>query len=677
MFKPSNPHIPSVKHEDSLITLENQYWTIVHDLKQGGCPVSLHFKFGSGENFLAKPLGAHIGKRVSHIPGRWLGFYEQACDSEATAEIEESEEGVSIMISGVFKDESNDVLPIRYRQSYLYRGWGHVAVKFDFIFEQDFTDIIELSPCNAFLNPAVDRFGVRHASAPSACPSDPTIFWHDVAFSRTWRSARHAYLNYSPLYWCALREEVEGIEFFRGADSSFWNCFAGLEAGQGTFTHERTADNKHFLIRNEIFNTVDDIEIPAGTHGMDYHFGLPFIKPFEASRNTCFHGRTRATDWPEKEDIVKMAEAGVRVVRHHDDNVHREKGWPDGLYPPYAPEDMAEMDRMIKVMDEAGIKVVPYFSMKEFNPACPDFAENAEKWSRVSRLKYPVDGLDSCYGAYMCQRSGWVEYLKSSIDKVLSNHKFHGLYFDHLWPRECRHPEHCSGHQHSDVDAMIDFMMWSRRKVGPDGFLFTHDSRCPCIIFENMSDLIIIGEGNLQCAPQPGGFEPEAVFIPIVQRHNVEFVQTNDPAIRYPFFISLIQEGFPPNITFEKDMSETDKWLLNEFKKVEKYVLNRKYHFIPARKQPLECPADVFAAAFSNNNEAAVYASNHDEAKRKVFLKPHFLKTLFGPDTCFRVESNQKVGKKPLSELLADGIEAEIEPFSSLLITLNRIGQEN
>ena len=43
-----------------------------------------------------------------------------------------------------------------------------------------------------------------------------------------------------------------------------------------------------------------------------------------------------------------MAEAGVKVVRHHDDNVHRGKGWPDGLYPPYAPEDMAELDRMIK-----------------------------------------------------------------------------------------------------------------------------------------------------------------------------------------------------------------------------------------------------------------------------------------------------------------------------------------
>lgn len=671
MFKPSDPQIPLVTQQGSLITVKNRYWRVEHDLKQGGCPVSIYFHYGSEENLLVDPMGAHIGKHVEHIPGKWIGFYKQACDSDAKAEIKETKDGVSLTITGVFKlDDDNQALPIRYKQVYLYRGWGHVGVTIDFIFEEGFNDIFEIAPCNIFLNPKVDRLGVRHSSSPDDVPSEPAIFWHDVKFSRSWRSARYAHLNHSPLYWCALREEVEGLEFFRGADSSFWNCFAGLEQGHNLFTHERTVDNRHFLVRNELFNTIDGIEIEPGTYTLDYHLGLPFVKPEAAVRNTCFHTRTRATDWPSKEDIIDMAKAEVKVVRHHDDNVHREKGWPDGLYPPYAPEDMKEMDRMIKDMDDAGIRVAPYFSMKEFNPQCPAFAENAAKWARVTRLKYPVDGINSCYGAYMCQRSGWVEYLKSNIDNVLNKHKFHGLYFDHLWPRECRHPDHCNGHQHSDVDAMIDFMMWARKRVGTDGILFTHDSRCPCMIFENMSDLIIIGEGNLQCAPQPGGFEPEAIFIPITPRHSVDFVQTDDIGIRNSFFISLIQEGFPPNITFEKEMSEVDQWVMNEFRKVGKFVADKEYRHITARKKPVGCPDGVFAAVFSKSGEAVIYAANHCENKQKVLLKPHFLEFLYDGNSHFQIDSNEKIINRSLRELLYKGIEVEIEPSSSLLVKL-------
>ena len=54
------PSMPVVREAEATLTIANDYWTVVHDAMQGGCPSSLVFHHGSGQNLLVRPLDAHI-----------------------------------------------------------------------------------------------------------------------------------------------------------------------------------------------------------------------------------------------------------------------------------------------------------------------------------------------------------------------------------------------------------------------------------------------------------------------------------------------------------------------------------------------------------------------------------------------------------------------------------------
>ena len=94
------------------------------------------------------------------------------------------------------------------------------------------------------------------------------------------------------------------------------------------------------------------------------------------------------------------------------------------------------MDRYDKVLTDcrqAGIRTATYFSNKELHPSTKEFQEHGEEWGRKNRkgdLQHNFFREQSEFGAQMCLRSGWLEFLKLSIDRVLKNHPLDGVYYD-------------------------------------------------------------------------------------------------------------------------------------------------------------------------------------------------------------------------------------------------------
>ena len=74
----------------------------------------------------------------------------------------------------------------------------------------------------------------------------------------------------------------------------------------------------------------------------------------------------------------------------------------------------------------------------------------------------------------MCLRSGWLDFLKFSIDRVLKNHPLDGVYYDWNVALLCSNPLHEGNRDraapakgHWDMDELLDLMEWTRRRVGP------------------------------------------------------------------------------------------------------------------------------------------------------------------------------------------------------------------
>ena len=148
----------------------------------------------------------------------------------------------------------------------------------------------------------------------------------------------------------------------------------------------------------------------------------------------------------------------------------------------------------------------------------------------------------------MCLRSGWLEALKVSIDRVLTHHPLDGVYYDWNVALLCCNPRHeklkpgqseahpttapgvrpSSGAAswaaeeargssgllrrrtdvaapedgrsleaavgHWDIDELLNLMEWTRRRVGPHGLVIVHNTTTPMFATENFADHVVANE---------------------------------------------------------------------------------------------------------------------------------------------------------------------------------------
>jgi hypothetical protein len=101
----------------------------------------------------------------------------------------------------------------------------------------------------------------------------------------------------------------------------------------------------------------------------------------------------------------------------------------------------------------------------------------------------------------MCLRSGWLEFLKLSIDRVLKNHPLDGVYFDWNVALFCCHPLHEANRDrtgpaqgHWDIDELLELMEWTRQRVGSGGLVIVHNTTVPMFATENFADYVVATE---------------------------------------------------------------------------------------------------------------------------------------------------------------------------------------
>ena len=92
----------------------------------------------------------------------------------------------------------------------------------------------------------------------------------------------------------------------------------------------------------------------------------------------------------------------------------------------------------------------------------------------------------------MCLNSGWMQKRRDTIDEVLRNHAFNGVYYDWCSAKECVNPEH--GPKHWDFRKLIEHLLWTYERVGKDGVMYLHQTSNPNIAAENLASLVLTEE---------------------------------------------------------------------------------------------------------------------------------------------------------------------------------------
>jgi hypothetical protein len=297
---------------------------------------------------------------------------------------------------------------------------------------------------------------------------------------------------------------VEGLEWFVGSDLSQWELQLSGRRGQGRCRLEPSLDPPGLSLSiSPLWREKAATALPA-TCVFDCYLAVPI---FDGNAHRPWLHRSfnrNRGNWYSSEEIRRWADAGFQTVHCHNDGDYYGDGlfWRDGSYPPYP--DMERYDKVLDDCRQVGIRTATYFSNKELHPSTEEFQRHGETWGRKNRkgdLKHNFYRDKGEFGAQMCLRSGWREFLKFSVDRVLKNHALDGVYYDWNVALFCCNPLHESNNDrtapakgHWDIDELLELMEWTRRRVGPEGLIIVHNTNVPMFATENFADFVVATE---------------------------------------------------------------------------------------------------------------------------------------------------------------------------------------
>jgi hypothetical protein len=492
------PQAYSVQRDEAsgILALHTAYYTVEQDLKKGGTIARITLTHGKAANLLACPLAT----RVRDENGTVL---TDLTDSSPT--VTHRREGLNeiVTVECALKDQAGRASGFRVKTTFQYR-WGYIKIHKE-LFAASGVRVREVCPLSTVLTPNLSDYGYREGITEEEKAPPFSFGSNRLGKLRPGHPLDEAIrTRYVPRSMIFADPGVEGLEWFVGSDLSQWELQASGRRGGGQCLLDRNQNPPGLAISVSPLWSADAAAPMPSACVFDFYLAFPILeghahKPW---LHTSFN-RNRG-DWMSTEEIRRWAEKGIQTVHCHNDRDCYNDGlfWRDGSYPPYP--DMDRYDKVLADCRRVGIRTATYFSNKELHPSTREFQQHGEQWGRKDRkgeLQHNFFSANHEYGAQMCLRSGWLDFLKFSIDRVLKNHPLDGVYYDWNVALLCSNPLHegnrrgaVSAKGHWDMDELLDLMEWTRRRVGPGGLVIVHNTTTPMFATENFADYVVATE---------------------------------------------------------------------------------------------------------------------------------------------------------------------------------------
>ncbi len=491
------PQPYAVERNDAsgVLTLSTPYYTVEQDLHKGGTVRRIALKHGKATNLLVRPLEM----RVRDESG---AAFSDGNDSAAAVTHRHGENKEIVTVECALKGADGQDSGFRVRTTIEYR-WGYLKIRRELTVPAG-ARVREICPLSVVVTPSLTDYGYREGTTEEEGAA-PFAFG-----SNRWGKLRPGHeadpavkTPYVPRSMMLADPGVEGLEWFVGSELSQWELQLSGRRGQGQCVLQRSTEPAGLAIAvSPLWSPEAAASVPE--HSVfDFYIAFPILEGH--AHRPWLHAsfnRNRG-NWVSAEQVRQWSDKGVQTVHCHNDGDYFDDGlfWRDGSYPPYP-----DMDRFDKVLQEcrgAEIRTATYFSDHELHPSTEAFQKHGTEWGRMNRkgeLRHNFYRPQHEFGAQMCMRSGWLDFLKSSIDRVLKNHPLDGVYYDWNVALLCCNPRHEgkgdgeAAQGHWDMDELLDLMEWTRRRVGPSGLVIIHNTTTPMFATENFADYVVATE---------------------------------------------------------------------------------------------------------------------------------------------------------------------------------------
>lgn len=492
------PQAYSAQRDDAagVLTLRTAYYTVEHDLRKGGVIRRIALTHGRAANLLVRPIETRLRD----------GYGAVHTDvSDPVAKVAHRRQGLSevVTVECSLVGPEGSAAAVRVKSTFEYR-WGYVKIRREFLPPAEGIEVLELCPFSTVLAPGLSAYGYREGTTEEE--GAPAFSFGSNRWGKLRRgepSDQPLRTGFVPRSMIFVDPGVEGLEWFVSSDLAQWDLQLAGRRGQGRSTFENSAELDGCELAIAPYSSTNVPVSLANGIAFDFYLAVPLLeghalKPWV---HTSFN-RNRG-EWISTDTIRHWAEQGYETVHCHNDGDYYDDGlfWRDGSYPPYP--DMDRYDRVLQDCRRVGIRTATYFSNKELHPSTKEFQEHGREWARKNRageLQHNFYRPQSEFGAQMCLRSGWLEFLKSSIDRVLKNHPLDGVYYDWNVALLCCNPLHegkaanAAAQGHWDIDELLNLMEWTRQRVGPHGLVIIHNTTTPMFALENFADKIVATE---------------------------------------------------------------------------------------------------------------------------------------------------------------------------------------
>lgn len=653
-----------------LLSLSTAYYTVQQDIKHGGAISSVRLTHGSATNLLVRPIATQI-RDESGVLFTDLG--------DASARVTHRRKGATeiVTVESRLVNDQGQPTDLKLKTRFEYH-WGYVKIHKEITSPATAIRVREVCPFSTILAPGLSDYGYREGlteeehAAPFSFGSNR---WGK--FGRQPATDRLLSTAYVPRSMLFANAGVEGLEWFVASDLSQWDLQLTGRRGQAQCVIQPSQMPPGVMVSVSPFWSTNASVVLPKVSVYDFYLGIPMLEghALRPWLHSSFN-RNRG-DWVSPEQIRRWADSGIQTVHCHNDGDYFEDGlfWRDGAYPPYP--DMEKYDQVIADCHRVGIRVATYFSNKELHPSTREYQQHGSEWGRKSRagqLQHNFLRGTNEFGVQMCLRSGWLKFLKLSIDRVLQHHSLDGVYFDWNVALYCcngRHEARPAGEVaagHWDIDELLDLMEWTRRRVGPKGLVIIHNTTTPMFSTENFADYVVANEwgyGNWKDeGPTLADLPLEWSLVGARARGVISYGQLKADSPKHLHHLFAL-EAFLSGVTPWPASPETFE-LMPLLKPLGDLA---QYRFADWRNQAVRLEGTRCASAiYSRPGEAYILLGNLDKTLQVVrcIVQPQKLPhPLSSPDAGGIAPQELNVG-----QLLGEGVKVAIPAGSAVLLHL-------
>jgi hypothetical protein len=666
-----------------LLTLSTPYYTVQHDLKRGGAIATIRLTHGQARNLLMQPIGSRIRDEQGMV-------FTDLKDPAAEVSHKRNKLTEIVTVNCRLADEQGRASNIRLKTVFEYH-WGYIKIHKEFAFPMGPFRAREVCPLTTVLAPSLSDYGYREGVTEQE--GAPPFNFGSCRWGKLHQTADSGLkTSYVPRYMMFADAGVEGLEWFVGSDLTQWELPFTGRRGQGQCLLRSATNQPGLELAISVFQGTTNTATLENSCAFDSYLGLPILE--EHARKPWFHtsfNRNRGA-WVSSDQVKRWAESGIQTVHCHNDGDYYDDGlfWRDGSYPPYP--DMEKYDKVIGECHQAGIRVATYFSNKELHPGTKEFQLHGSEWGRKNTrgdLQHNIYRGTNEFGVQMCLRSGWLDFLKSSINRVLTNHRLDGVYYDWNVALLCCNRLH-EGKQagaanfsgHWDIEELLNLMEWTRRRVGTNGLVIIHNTTVPMFVTENFADDVVANEWGYgkwsDKGPIPQDLPLEWSLVGARARGVISYGQIDDKASRRfhrLFALEALLGGVTPwpasPETFElfsilKPLGQIEKWRFADWRNAAVVL------------QGTRCASAIYSRA----GESYVIVANLDDTPQEIHCIVHADKLPYPLTSPLAVETldsatapRTEPGEKAsatvdASQLIREGAKIVIAADSAMMLHL-------